>query len=146
MPPRKKTAANDKRTMSAQHKAALAEGRELGRAVKRYLEALETHRPKRGRKRTEESVRRRLEEVETLLPDADPLNRVLLSQERKDLENELQAMELRFDITELEEAFIEAVAEYSERKGITVQTWKEQGVSADVLRRAGLVGRGRSAG
>lgn len=53
----KKTAAVKKRPrtrMSDQHKAALAEGREQGRAVQRYLEALEQNRPKRGRKRTRE--------------------------------------------------------------------------------------------
>ena len=34
-----------KRTMTAQHKAALAEGRSEGRAVKNYLEALQQNRP-----------------------------------------------------------------------------------------------------
>ena len=37
--------------MSAQHKEALAVGRDEGRAVRRYLEALEAHKPRRGRKR-----------------------------------------------------------------------------------------------
>lgn len=141
MPPKKKT---DKRTMSAEHKAALAEGRELGRAVKRYLDALDMHKPKRGRKRTEDSVRRRLEEVEAMLPEADPLNRVLLTQERKDLELELSSMEEKVDLTDLEEEFVQAVGPYSERKGINVETWKENGVPLPVLRRAGLIGRGRS--
>ena len=36
--------------MSADHKAALAKGREEGRIVRRYLEALESNRPRRGRK------------------------------------------------------------------------------------------------
>ncbi len=48
------------RTMSDEHKAALAEGREQGGVVRRYLEALESHRPKRGRKRTPESIAKRL--------------------------------------------------------------------------------------
>ena len=47
-----KTSAEPTRTMTAQHKAALAEGRSEGRAVKSYLEALEKNRPRRGRKRT----------------------------------------------------------------------------------------------
>ncbi len=47
MPPRTK-----KRSMSAEHKAALAEGRNLSRSISRYLDALEAHKPKRGRKRT----------------------------------------------------------------------------------------------
>jgi hypothetical protein len=46
--------------LSEDHKAALAEGRAQGRAVRRYLEALEAHRPRRGRKRTVESMRKPL--------------------------------------------------------------------------------------
>ena len=49
-----------KRPMSDDHKAALAAGRNEGRAVRRYLEALEAHKPKRGRKRTPESIQKRL--------------------------------------------------------------------------------------
>src|SRR6266545_2885493 len=62
-----------KRTpMSDEHKAALAEGRDQGRAVRRYLEALEAHRPRRGRKRTPDSMKKRLDSVEKALPSADP--------------------------------------------------------------------------
>ena len=43
------TATKRQRAMSEEHKAALAEGREQGRVVRRYLEALESQRPKRGR-------------------------------------------------------------------------------------------------
>ena len=50
--------------MSDSHKAALAEGREQGRAVRRYLEALEAHKPKRGRKRTPDSVQKRLAAID----------------------------------------------------------------------------------
>ena len=46
--------------MSDEHKAALAEGRNQGRAVRRYLEALDAHKPKRGRKRTPDSMQKRL--------------------------------------------------------------------------------------
>ena len=42
--------------MSNEHKQALAEGREQGRGVRLYLEALEKNRPKRGRKRTSDSI------------------------------------------------------------------------------------------
>ena len=53
--------------MSSAHKAALARGREEGRAVRRYLEAIERNRPRRGRKRTPESVRKRLAVVDERL-------------------------------------------------------------------------------
>ena len=62
-----------KTKMTDEHKRALAEGRELGRAVRDYLEALEQNKPKRGRKRTPDSVKKRLAAIETALPDASPI-------------------------------------------------------------------------
>src|SRR5207302_8031201 len=84
--------------MSASHKAALAEGREQGRAVRKYLEALEAHKPKRGRKRTQESVQKRLKAIEEKLATADPLTRLHLVQERMDLSNELANAESTVDL------------------------------------------------
>ncbi len=124
--------------MSDEHKQALAVGRDQGRAVRRYLEALEAHKPKRGRKRTPESIQTRLAVIEADLETADPLTRVNLLQERMDLETELAAKEAVIDLGELEDDFVEAVAEYSERKGISYAAWREAGVDASVLRRAGL--------
>src|SRR5215210_5349048 len=66
MAPKKKS-----RTMSDEHKAALAEGRSQGRAVRRYLEALEANKPKRGRKRTPEGIQRRLAAIEERMASAD---------------------------------------------------------------------------
>src|ERR1700739_1377102 len=56
--------------MSAGHKQALAVGREESRAVRRYLEALQAHKPKRGRKRTSESIQARLDQIERRLATA----------------------------------------------------------------------------
>jgi hypothetical protein len=84
--------ATRKRTpMSDEHKAALAEGRDQGRAVRRYLEALEANKPRRGRKRSPESVKKRLATIETEIATADPLRRVHLVQERSDLQAALEA-------------------------------------------------------
>jgi len=124
--------------MSDSHKAALAEGREQGRAVRRYLEALELHRPKRGRKRTPESVEKRLAAIEESLPTADPLSRVQLFQERMDLTNSLAVSDNVLDMTVLEEGFIAAAGPYGLRKGITYAAWREAGVDAALLRRAGI--------
>jgi len=124
--------------MSDDHKAALAEGRAQGRAVRRYLEALEAHRPRRGRKRTPESIRKRLERIEAELPEVDPLKRLQLIQERIDLQHELEASETTVDLTALEAAFIDAAKGYSERKGISYQAWRELGVPASTLKAAGI--------
>jgi hypothetical protein len=124
--------------MSDSHKAALAEGREQGRAVRRYLEALEAHKPKRGRKRTQESIERRLAAIEDQLPEADPLTRLHLVQERMNLQNELAAGDNSVDMAALEEGFVESASPYGQRKGITYAAWREAGVDPAVLRRAGI--------
>ena len=124
--------------MSDAHKAALAEGREQGRAVRRYLEALEAHKPKRGRKRTPESMKKRLSAIEDTLVNADPLTRLHLIQERMDLERELSSSDDGVDIGQLEEAFVAAAEPYGRRKGITYTAWRALGVDPSVLRRAGI--------
>ena len=124
--------------MTDEHKAALAAGRNEGRAVRRYLEAIDAHKPKRGRKRTPESIQKRLGVIEHQLPQADPLNRVNLIQERMDLTSEMAAMDNKVDLTELELEFVKAAKGYSERRGISYAAWREAGVSASVLKQAGI--------
>ena len=124
--------------MSDSHKAALAEGRDQGRAVRRYLEALEAHKPKRGRKRTTESVQKRLAAIDERLAEADALTRLHLVQERMNLENELAATGNTVDLQALEEEFVAAAAPYGARKGITYAAWRQRGVDPAVLRRANI--------
>jgi hypothetical protein len=124
--------------MSDSHKAALAEGRDQGRAVRRYLEALEAHKPKRGRKRTPESVQKRLAAIDEKLAEADALTRLHLVQERMNLENELATSDSTVDIQALEDEFAAAAAPYGTRKGITYAAWRQLGVDPAVLRKAGI--------
>ncbi len=128
-----------KRTpMSEEHKAALAKGRAEGKAVRDYLEGLRATKPKRGRKRTAETVRARLEAIETELPDADPMDELLLVQERRDLEAELETMSQTIDIQALEDRFVEVAKSYSQSKKISYASWRDVGVSAATLKRAGI--------
>lgn len=124
--------------LSDDHKAALAEGRAQGRAVRRYLEALEAHRPKRGRKRTLESMGRRLAKITEELATADPLRRLQLVQERLDLEQEIALAHHKVDLDALEREFVQSARSYSERKGISYAAWRELGVPAATLKRAGF--------
>jgi hypothetical protein len=132
------TATRKRTPMSVEHKAALAEGRDQGRAVRRYLEALEANKPKRGRKRSPESMKKRLAAVEDEIAAADPLKRLHLVQERLDLQAALEATEATVDIEQLEKEFVSAAATYSERKGISYSAWRELGVPGGVLDRAGI--------
>ena len=127
-----------KPSISDEHLQALAKGRSEGSAVRRYLVALETHKPRRGRKRTPESMKKRLDAVNKQLKAADPLTRVHLIQERIDLENALAASSEQIDMKALEDDFVKAAKAYGVRKKITYAAWREAGVDAAVLKRAGI--------
>lgn len=124
--------------MSDDHKAALAEGRRQGAAVRAYLDALENNRPKRGRKRTPDSMRAKLQELEATLGEANGIQRLEMMQQRRDLEKELEAMEQVVDISALEAGFVEMAQAYGDRKGIEYSTWREFGVPAPILKSAGI--------
>ena len=127
-----------KRSMSDAHKEALAQGRAEGRAVRYYLEGLRATAPQRGRRRTVDSVDRRLAAIEAELVEADPMRQLKLVQERRDLQDERQSMQQPVDIDALEAGFVDVAKSYSERQGITYQSWREVGVPAAVLARAGI--------
>jgi hypothetical protein len=133
-----KATKSAKSAMSVEHKQALALGREESRAVRRYLEAVDAHKPKRGRKRTTQGIEARLRQIEERLPSVDPLTRVHLVQERINLQNELATKEDAVDLDVLEQDFVSAAKGYGERKGITYAAWRAAGVDANVLRKAGI--------
>ncbi|MDW3215407.1 MAG: hypothetical protein R8G01_15505 [Ilumatobacteraceae bacterium] len=124
--------------MTDEHKAALERGRAEGRIVRDYLEGLRSSKPKRGRKRTPESINSRLQKIEEALTEATAIEELQLIQERRDLTAELEQMDQGVDLTELEEAFVGVAAAYGERKGISYGSWREVGVSAATLKRAGI--------
>ena len=127
-----------RKEMSDEHKAALAKGRAQGRAVRNYLEALEAHRPKRGRKRTPETMRKRLATIDEALSGADPMTRLQLVQERMDLEATITAAETTIDFSALENDFAGAAKDYGQRKGISYAAWREVGVSTAILKQSGI--------
>jgi hypothetical protein len=131
-------AQRKKRTVTDSHKAAMAQGRTESRAISAYLEALETHRPKRGRKRTPESIDKRLTTIDASLESASPVKRLSLIQERIDLLKERDSLEAKIDLTGLEDDFVSTARSYGQRKGISYAAWRELGVSAPVLKRAGI--------
>lgn len=126
--------------MSEAHKAALAVGREEGRVVRRYLEALEAAKGRSGRRRSPEVVQRQLDETTAAIPQASALERVHLLQRRLDLEEELEETRRHStpDLAEFEAAFIEALPGYSRRKHLSYAAWREAGVPARVLKAAGI--------
>lgn len=124
--------------MTDEHKKALAQGRAEGRAVRDYLEALRSTKPRRGRKRTADSITKRLAVIDRELEDADALSELKFVQERRDLNEELESMQAKVDVGALEAAFVKVAKDYSARQGISYASWREVGVEPAVLKRAGI--------
>lgn len=123
--------------MSEEHKAALAQGRREGRAVKQYLRLVGSRRP--GRPVTKESLEKRIASItERIEAEEDPLKRLEMIQSRIDAEEQMAEIEEAVDADAVEKEFIEVAKAYSERKGLTYSAWREAGVSAQTLREAGI--------
>lgn len=123
--------------MSQEHKDALAQGRLEARSIKSYLRALDSRRP--GRPVTKESLDKRLERVNAKLGDeSDPLKRIDLLQSKLDIETALASVEDGANVEELAATFVTHARSYSDRKGISYTAWRQFGVPADVLRKAGI--------
>jgi hypothetical protein len=124
--------------MSDAHKAALATGRVEGKIVRDYLEALRANKPARGRKRTPESISKRLAAIDAEIGGADPVKELRLVQERLDLEAELSTMGTTVDIGALEAEFIKVAKAYGERTGVSHAAWRAVGITPAVLKAAGI--------
>jgi len=124
--------------MSDEHKAALAKGRMEGRIVREYLDGLRATKPKRGRKRTTETIQNRLDVIEQEMSDASPIDELLLIQERRDLQAELARKSDTIDMDALEESFVEVAKSYGTSKSISYASWRDVGVPASTLKSAGI--------
>jgi len=124
--------------MTTEHKAALAQGRAEGKAVRDYLDALRANKPKRGRKRTPDSINKRLSTIDAQLAEADALGELRLVQEKRDLTAELASMDHAVDLGAIEAKFVNVAKAYSERQKISYASWRDVGVEAAVLKKAGI--------
>ena len=123
--------------MSEDHKAALAEGRRQAKAIKGYLEALSRRKP--GRPVTPQSLQAKIDRIDArLAEEEDPLKRVDLQQSKLDAQEALKQANAAADITELEAGFVANAKAYSDRKGISYAAWREEGVPAATLKKAGI--------
>jgi hypothetical protein len=124
--------------MSDEHKAALAAGRRESRAIKAYLAAVSAPR-RRGRPVTRESLEARVAGLDDkVAKTTDPLRRVALIQQRIDTAADLGRLDDPVDLSALEAGFVEHAVSYSDRKGISYGAWREAGVPAAALKKAGL--------
>ena len=127
------------RILSASHKRALAEGRTMSATVDRYLSAVNTPK-RRGRKVSKAALETRLAAARAQAKDDSGISRVLAAQENRDLEARLKAMESTSatDIKGLEAAFVKIAKQFGENRGIGYGAWRDAGVPAVVLKKAGI--------
>ena len=106
------------------------------RAVRAYLDALEAHKPRRGRRRSPESIQKRLDEIEHELGDASAFERLDLLAEGERLQTSLDQLAPGGDLGPLRKGFVKWAKTYGEAKGISYATWRAAGVSAEDLKAA----------
>jgi hypothetical protein len=105
-----------------------------GYHVKRYLDQIAETKSRPGRKPNVEALNERLAVIDKKLKgDIDSLERLALAQARRDLEARRDEVG-----ADTEDGFVKYAAAYGRRKRIDYETWREVGVPANVLKRAGI--------
>jgi hypothetical protein len=127
------------RKLSASHKQALAEGRTMSATVDRYLSAVNTPK-RRGRKVSKSALVERLAEARARAKAATGVDKVLAAQDVRDLQTRISNMSAASgtDIKSLEAAFVKIAKRFGENRGIGYGAWRDAGVPATVLKRAGV--------
>ena len=127
------------RKMSAAHKRALAEGRQSAAIVDRYLAALHVPKP-RGRKVSLATLQQRLATAEADIKKTMGTARLFAAQQARDLRARIDALgkTAAADIKKLEADFVRVAKRFSERRGIGYGAWRDAGVPAQTLQRAGV--------
>jgi hypothetical protein len=136
---RKATKSPARRKLSASHKRALAEGRTMSAVVDRYLSAVNTPK-RRGRKVSKAALVQRLTDSRAKAKSAGGVDKVLAAQEVRDLEVRIANLDTatRTDIKTLESAFVKIARRFGENRGIGYGAWRDAGVPAVVLKKAGV--------
>ncbi len=123
--------------MSDDHRAALKRGRQEAAAIRRYLEATTSRRP--GRPVTAATLEKRLQALASqIASETNPLKRIELEQRVLDARRALSNLAVAPNVDALERDFVKAAKGYSARKGISYAAWRAGGVSAAVLKKAGI--------
>ena len=138
-PAKKATKRPSQRTLSASHKRALAEGRTMSATVDRYLSAVNTPK-RRGRKVSKTALVERLADARIKAKSATGVDKVLAAQEVRDLQQRIASMNAASgaDVKSLEAAFVKIAKRFGENRGIGYGAWRDAGVPAVVLKKAGV--------
>ena len=111
----------------------------LGRLCRRWRTAVTT--PKaRGRKVSRAALEQRLANARSSFKTAVGVEKLLAAQEIRDLEAKLSRLRssAEVDIKSLEASFVKIAKKFGENRGIGYGAWRDAGVPAQVLKRAGV--------
>jgi hypothetical protein len=111
----------------------------MSAAVDRYLAAINTPR-KRGRQVTRATVEQRLSAARARSKTASGIEKVMAAQDVRNLQAKLAQLKTTtgVDIKRLEADFVKIAKPFGENRGIGYGAWRDAGVSAVVLKRAGV--------
>jgi hypothetical protein len=111
----------------------------MSATVNRYLDAVTTTN-RRGRKLSESTLEQRLAGAQARFKSEVGVKRLLAAQEIRDLRARLKDMAAgtAIDIGSLEAAFVKVAKRFSEKRGVTYAAWRDAGVPAPVLKKAGI--------
>ena len=128
-----------KRRLTADAKRAMAEGRERSRTIDLYLKSLETHKYQRRTVVVDrKDIEAKIKEIDAEITDAVGVNKLLLAQSRRDLENQLNSQSSADEFAHLEAAFISVAKQFSIEREISYETWRDLGVPMRTLAKAGI--------
>ncbi len=119
--------------------SALADPRAPSATIDRYLAALTTPK-RRGRKVSKATLEQRLVLARGRFEAGVGVERVLAAQEIRDITAKLTKLQMSpvVDVERLEAAFVKFAKKFGEESGVTYGAWRDAGVSAHVLRKAGI--------
>jgi hypothetical protein len=138
-PVKRTTKRPAKRALSPAHKKALAEGRTMSATVDRYLAAVNTPQ-RRGRKVSKATLEQRLASARVRSETVSGVDKVLAAQEVRDLQAKIAQLTSTsgVDLKTLEAAFVKIAKTFGDNRGIGYGAWRDAGVPAEVLKRAGV--------
>ena len=111
----------------------------MSATVDRYLSAVNTPK-RRGRKVSKVALEQRLTEARGKAKSANGVEKVLAAQDVRDLQARIAGLDAASgtDIKGLEAAFVKIAKRFGENRGIGYGAWRDAGVPAIVLKKAGV--------
>jgi hypothetical protein len=111
----------------------------MSATVDRYLDAVNTPK-RRGRRLSTATLAQRLAAAKAGVKSARGVDRVMAAQAVRDLEKRIAQLNATgaVDIRALEAAFVRVAKKFSQNRGIGYGAWRDAGVPASVLQRAGV--------